>query len=183
MGRPTIPAWSIGAHPKASGGRSKFKVSSLTLRGLEGGDRAGGPGWRSRFLPDGDQSAGEESLLDQGVRTGPNKPDSVSGPLRGPDGDHSSHGKVSFAELGLATQCDETRSYITRTEVHAKPARRAVSPVLSCTARGFSCPVTRVTGGGLLPRLFTLTATTLRARRRFIFCDTFRQRELAPSTA
>ena len=96
------------------------------------------------------------------MRTGPNKPDSVSGPLRGPDGDHSSHGKVSFAELGLATQCDETRSYITRTEVHAKPARRAVSPVLSCTARGFSCPVTRVTGGGLLPRLFTLTDTLAR---------------------
>ena len=31
-------------------------------------------------------------------------------------------------------------------------------PVLSCTAWGFSCPPACAGGGGLLPRLFTLTA-------------------------
>lgn len=30
-------------------------------------------------------------------------------------------------------------------------------PVLSCTAWGFSCPLACARGGGLLPRLFTLT--------------------------
>ncbi len=37
-------------------------------------------------------------------------------------------------------------------------ARRAVSPALSCTTRGLSCPAAYAPGGGLLPRLFTLTA-------------------------
>jgi len=37
----------------------------------------------------------------------------------------------------------------------SKPA--ASSPVLSCTAWGFSCPLGYPRGGGLLPRLFTLT--------------------------
>ena len=32
-----------------------------------------------------------------------------------------------------------------------------VLPVLSCTAWGFSCPLACARGGGLLPRLFTLT--------------------------
>ena len=32
-----------------------------------------------------------------------------------------------------------------------------VPPVLSCTAWGFSCPLACARGGGLLPRLFTLT--------------------------
>jgi len=32
-----------------------------------------------------------------------------------------------------------------------------IPPVLSCTAWGFSCPLACARGGGLLPRLFTLT--------------------------
>jgi len=37
-------------------------------------------------------------------------------------------------------------------------AGNPVPPVLSCTAWGFSCPRTCARGGGLLPRLFTLSA-------------------------
>ena len=58
----------------------------------------------------------------------------------------------------------------------ARPA--ASSPVLSCTAWGLSCPGDCSPGGGLLPRLFTLTAI-LRSRR-FVLCDTFRRKELTP---
>ena len=36
------------------------------------------------------------------------------------------------------------------------------SPVLSCTTWGFSCPLACAWGGGLLPRLFTLTDTLSR---------------------
>ena len=36
--------------------------------------------------------------------------------------------------------------------------RRRGPSVLSCTTRGLSCPVACAPGGGLLPRLFTLTA-------------------------
>jgi len=39
----------------------------------------------------------------------------------------------------------------------AKLVRRRTLPVLSCTAWGLSCPAIYIAGGGLLPRLFTLT--------------------------
>jgi len=39
----------------------------------------------------------------------------------------------------------------------ASGARRSSLPVLPCTAWGLSCPADCSTGGGLLPRLFTLT--------------------------
>ncbi len=39
----------------------------------------------------------------------------------------------------------------------AKRVRHRAPPVLSCTTRGFSCPAGCPAGGGLLPRLFTLT--------------------------
>lgn len=55
--------------------------------------------------------------------------------------------------------------------------RRTVIPVLSCTARGLSCPLDCSRGGGLLPRLFTLASR--RTGRRYVFCDTFRGGELA----
>ncbi len=66
----------------------------------------------------------------------------------------------------------------------AARVRRPGFPVLSCTAWGLSCPAARAAGGGLLPRLFTLTrAFFFREKRgRFVFCDTFRRAELAPGT-
>ena len=53
-------------------------------------------------------------------------------------------------------------------------------PVLSCTAEGFSCPAHCCAGGGLLPRLFTLTRS-LRAGRS-VFCDTVCRGGLSPAT-
>ncbi len=76
-----------------------------------------------------------------------------------------------------------TRGHGAAVETTAPPARRTVSPVLSCTAWGFSCPGTRAPGGGLLPRHFTLAAAASRLRWRYVFCDTFRRRELAPPAA
>ena len=61
----------------------------------------------------------------------------------------------------------------------AEPAR-CQPPVLSCTARGFSCPGACAPGGGLLPRLFTLAPRTFRHTRRFVFCDTFLRAGLSP---
>jgi len=58
----------------------------------------------------------------------------------------------------------------------SKPA--ASSPVLSCTAWGFSCPRDHSRGGGLLPRLFTLTQ--ILRPGRFVFCDTLRRPGLSP---
>jgi hypothetical protein len=52
---------------------------------------------------------------------------------------------------------------------------RAITPVLSCTARGLSCRDDRSPRGGLLPRHFNLT----RRSGRYIFCDTFRGGGLA----
>ena len=46
---------------------------------------------------------------------------------------------------------------ISRSRSPGKPARQAVLPVLSCTARGFSCLVDYSSSGGLLPHHFTLT--------------------------
>ena len=59
----------------------------------------------------------------------------------------------------------------------ARPARRRL-PVMSCTTWGFSCPGACAPGGGLLPRLFTLTRR--RSAGRFVFCDTFRRAGLSP---
>ena len=54
--------------------------------------------------------------------------------------------------------------------------------VPSCTAWGFSCPANCFASGELLPRLFTLTCTSLPKNRRCLFCDTFRHRALASAT-
>ena len=62
----------------------------------------------------------------------------------------------------------------------SRPDRRPGVPVWPCTAWGLSCPGSCPPGGGLLPRLFTLTARPLRAPRRFILCDTFHRPELSP---
>jgi len=52
-------------------------------------------------------------------------------------------------------------------------------PVMSCTTWGFSCPGPCAPGGGLLPRLFTLTRSLARPGG-LIFCDTFRRPWLGP---
>src|SRR5579864_2233733 len=51
--------------------------------------------------------------------------------------------------------------------------------VLSCTAWGFSCLANYFASGELLPRLFNLTCALLPKNRRCLFCDTFRQSDLA----
>ncbi len=53
----------------------------------------------------------------------------------------------------------------------ARPARRRL-PVMSCTTWGFSCPGTCAPGGGLLPRLFTLTPLGLAAKQGGLFSVT-----------
>ena len=53
----------------------------------------------------------------------------------------------------------------------ARLARRRL-PVMSCTTWGFSCPGTCAPGGGLLPRLFTLTPLRLAAKRGGLFSVT-----------
>lgn len=54
-------------------------------------------------------------------------------------------------------------------------------PVLSCTAWGLSCPGACAPGGGLLPRLFTLTRDLRRGR--FVFCDTIHRAGLSPDAS
>ena len=57
-------------------------------------------------------------------------------------------------------------------DFHPRPGRRPGVSVWPCTAWGLSCPAGCPAGGGLLPRLFTLTATPLRARHGGIFSVT-----------
>jgi len=54
----------------------------------------------------------------------------------------------------------------------SRPGRRPGVSVWPCTAWGLSCPAGCPAGGGLLPRLFTLTATPVRARHGGIFSVT-----------
>src|ERR1700678_1453369 len=54
----------------------------------------------------------------------------------------------------------------------SRPGRRPGVSVWPCTAWGLSCPVGCPAGGGLLPRLFTLTATPVRARHGGLFSVT-----------
>ena len=53
-----------------------------------------------------------------------------------------------------------------------RPGRRPGVSVWPCTAWGLSCPGDRSPGGGLLPRLFTLTPTPVQAHRGGIFSVT-----------
>ena len=57
-------------------------------------------------------------------------------------------------------------------EFPPRPGRRPGVSVWPCTAWGLSCPGGCPPGGGLLPRLFTLTATPVRARHGGIFSVT-----------
>lgn len=54
-----------------------------------------------------------------------------------------------------------------------------VTPARPCTIRGLSFPAGYPTGGGLLPRLFTLTLRDRSHAGRYFLCDTFRQPQLA----
>ena len=57
-------------------------------------------------------------------------------------------------------------------DLRPKPGRRPGVSVWPCTAWGLSCPGGHPPGGGLLPRLFTLTATPERARHGGLFSVT-----------
>src|SRR5271163_200787 len=57
-------------------------------------------------------------------------------------------------------------------EFPPRPGRRPGVSVWPCTAWGLSCPAGCPAGGGLLPRLFTLAATPVRARRGGLFSVT-----------
>ncbi len=57
-------------------------------------------------------------------------------------------------------------------EFPPRPGRRPGVSVWPCTAWGLSCPGGCPPGGGLLPRLFTLTATPVRARHGGLFSVT-----------
>jgi len=68
----------------------------------------------------------------------------------------------------------------TRNPFRSAEPKRAVSgsPIWPCTRWGFPCLRAYAWSGGLLPRLFTLTANPeswTRARRRSVFCGTFRR--------
>ena len=54
-----------------------------------------------------------------------------------------------------------------------------VTPARPCTIRGLSFPDGYPPGGGLLPRLFTLTRFGRNHAGRYFFCDTFRPSGLA----
>jgi hypothetical protein len=58
------------------------------------------------------------------------------------------------------------------------PRRR--SPIWPCSRWGFPCPADCATGGGLLPRLFTLAALRCRSSGGLLFCGTIRQPRLSP---
>jgi hypothetical protein len=57
-------------------------------------------------------------------------------------------------------------------EFPPRPGRRPGVSVWPCTAWGLSCPGSCPPGGGLLPRLFTLAATPVRARHGGLFSVT-----------
>jgi len=57
-------------------------------------------------------------------------------------------------------------------DLRPAPDRRPGVPVWPCTAWGLSCPGGYPPGGGLLPRLFTLTTAPKRARRGGLFSVT-----------
>ena len=68
----------------------------------------------------------------------------------------------------------------TRNPFRSAEPKRAVSgsPIWPCTQWGFPCLRAYAWSGGLLPRLFTLTAnleSLNRSRRRSIFCGTLRR--------
>lgn len=104
------------------------------------------------------------------------KPNSV--PPRSPAGldDH-----FSRAACASRSACAVVRLLPGNCPACAGRVRRPF-PVLSCTAWGLSCPGACAPGGGLLPRLFTLTrgCSSRRKRGRFVFCDTFRRARLSP---
>jgi hypothetical protein len=57
-------------------------------------------------------------------------------------------------------------------EFPPRPGRRPGVSVWPCTAWGLSCPGSCLPGGGLLPRLFTLTTAPVRARHGGLFSVT-----------
>ena len=91
--------------------------------------------------------------------------------------DHLSHS--ACAERPRTITAVINRRYRSRDATIPEDQRTGGPPsVLSCTAWGFSCLADYSASGELLPRLFTLTCTSLPKNRRCLFCDTFRQPRL-----
>ena len=70
----------------------------------------------------------------------------------------------------LRRACDRYPRWVP--DFHPRPGRRPGISVWPCTAWGLSCPGGRPPGGGLLPRLFTLTAKPQQARDGGLFSVT-----------
>ena len=84
---------------------------------------------------------------------------------------HSSPAGNRFLAGGVSRRaCDRYPGRAS--DFHPRPGRRPGVPVWPCTAWGLSCPEGCPSGGGLLPRLFTLTASPLQARRGGFFSVT-----------
>lgn len=75
--------------------------------------------------------------------------------MRGTD-DHFSSRDFRKSPVSPPKQSATITRTHSATEV-AEPGRLPVRPVMSCTARGLSCPLRFRRGGELLPRHFTLT--------------------------
>ena len=91
--------------------------------------------------------------------------------------------RILFLLAGAAL---ESRDYYPKVGfLLRRPGRRPIPSVLSCTGQGLSCPLAYAWGGGLLPRRFNLAFSAdprvagVCAIKRFIFCDTFRRKELS----
>ena len=82
---------------------------------------------------------------------------------------------------GLAAKCDQPG--IIPLAFASGVRQAACFPCLSCTAQGFSCPRPCGAGRWALTPPFHPCPPTLAGRRRFIFCDTVRQRAFSRPTA
>lgn len=95
------------------------------------------------------------------------KPDSVPATCVVGD-DHFSHARPKAREPTTRAGARAASATITRRLSACADGPDAGPPVMSCTAEGFSCPAHCCAGGGLLPRLFTLTRRCSREKRRAV---------------
>ena len=117
----------------------------------------------------------------------PCKPDFVPRGFPRSDG-HSSDAGLATGDSGFR-QMRLTRDYPPGSCEPGGSGRRPVFPVCLAPRGVCRAPGLAARGGGLLPRLFTLTGDgaalhgqlrgARRRLRRFVFCDTFRQARLA----
>ncbi len=121
-------------------------------------------------------------LAGERLHFGGDKPNSVPVRLPAP-GMIISLGPLARTAARLAAcWCDYyPGAALPKTCARGRAGQAARLPVLSCTAWGFSCPGACAPGGGLLPRLFTLTRGFRHGR--FVFCDTFHRAGLSPGAS